>query len=209
MTTPTDTPNLAEESPEISLGRRQLLKALAASSGAIAASTILPGQWTPPVIEAGVLPAHAQTSPVVPPPPPPPAPPVIAACGGVSNFLGSTTEVEFDDDERISHLFAVISPIPPGGTLIRFDVAVNGNPVAIDDTPPTLPVVATDATGLADFDLTTPFPITVRPIVGNAAGFDELAVGDIVSITFSFEPPVDPSFNPTPCVANFILVDRL
>lgn len=203
MSTPANTP--APEplpDPETSLGRRKLLKALAASGGAMAAASLLPGEWTAPVIEVGLLPAHAQASPT---PTPIPAPPRIVSCGGVSNFLGSTDEVLFDDDERIVDLFARISPIPPVGTLVRFDVAVNGTPIAIDDTPPTLPIVATDATGLADFNLTTPFPITVRPNLP-PAGFDELNIGDIVSITFSFEPPVDPSLDPTPCTANFTVV---
>lgn len=47
------------------LGRRDLLKALAATGGAITAATILPGKWTKPVIEAGVLPAHAASSAIV------------------------------------------------------------------------------------------------------------------------------------------------
>jgi len=47
---------------EKKLGRRELLKALAATGGAVTAASILPGKWIKPVIEAGVLPAHAQTS---------------------------------------------------------------------------------------------------------------------------------------------------
>ena len=49
---------------ETKLGRRDLLKALAATSGAVAAASVLPGRWTQPIIESGVLPAHAQGSPV-------------------------------------------------------------------------------------------------------------------------------------------------
>ncbi|MDM8528447.1 twin-arginine translocation signal domain-containing protein [Anaerolineales bacterium HSG24] len=49
---------------ETKLGRRDLLKALAATSGAVMAASVLPGRWTQPVIESGVLPAHAQGSPV-------------------------------------------------------------------------------------------------------------------------------------------------
>jgi secreted PhoX family phosphatase len=45
------------------IGRRDLLKALAASGGAIAVTSIVPGKWAKPVIEAGLLPAHAQGSP--------------------------------------------------------------------------------------------------------------------------------------------------
>lgn len=44
------------------IGRRELLKALTAGSGAMAASTLFSGKWVKPVIEVGLLPAHAQAS---------------------------------------------------------------------------------------------------------------------------------------------------
>jgi hypothetical protein len=44
------------------LNRRELLKALGAIGGAAAASVLLPEQWAKPVVEAGVGPAHAQSS---------------------------------------------------------------------------------------------------------------------------------------------------
>jgi len=50
-------------SDETMVSRRKLLKALAATSGAVVASQMLPGQWIKPVIESGVLPAHAVGSP--------------------------------------------------------------------------------------------------------------------------------------------------
>jgi hypothetical protein len=59
----TATPTLSQEaSPKETLGRRQLLKAIAATGGAVAASSLLPGEWAKPVVEVGVLPAHAQVS---------------------------------------------------------------------------------------------------------------------------------------------------
>jgi hypothetical protein len=44
------------------LSRRELLKVLAAGSGALAAAAFLPGKWVRPVVSSGVLPAHAQAS---------------------------------------------------------------------------------------------------------------------------------------------------
>jgi hypothetical protein len=42
--------------------RRKLLKSLAAGSGAIVAGKSLPENWTKPVVDSVMLPAHAQTS---------------------------------------------------------------------------------------------------------------------------------------------------
>jgi len=47
---------------ETNLSRREALKVLTAASGAIAAAAFLQGKWTKPVVEAGVVPAHAQSS---------------------------------------------------------------------------------------------------------------------------------------------------
>jgi hypothetical protein len=46
----------------ISMGRRQLLKTLVAAGWVAAASTLLPSKWVKPLVEVGVLPAHAQAS---------------------------------------------------------------------------------------------------------------------------------------------------
>jgi hypothetical protein len=51
-----------EVSAETKLSRRRLLKIIAATGGAVAASTLLPSKWARPVIDVGLLPAHAQTS---------------------------------------------------------------------------------------------------------------------------------------------------
>ncbi len=51
-----------EQQNDETYGRRQLLKALAATSGAILATTSLPNEWTEPNLDVGYLPAHAQTS---------------------------------------------------------------------------------------------------------------------------------------------------
>jgi hypothetical protein len=44
------------------LSRRQALKTIAALTGAVTLST-LPGKWSSPILKAGALPVHAQTSP--------------------------------------------------------------------------------------------------------------------------------------------------
>ncbi len=49
------------------LSGREVLKALAAIGGAAAASALLPEAWIKPVVEAGVVPAHAQASIFKPP----------------------------------------------------------------------------------------------------------------------------------------------
>lgn len=43
--------------------RRKLLKSIAAGSGAIVAGSSLPENWTKPVVDSVMLPAHAATSP--------------------------------------------------------------------------------------------------------------------------------------------------
>ena len=50
------------EEAKTQVSRREILKALAAGGSALAASAFLPGKWTRPLVEAGVLPAHAQSS---------------------------------------------------------------------------------------------------------------------------------------------------
>lgn len=42
--------------------RRDLLKILAASGGALAAAAFLPARWSKPLVAAGVLPVHAQST---------------------------------------------------------------------------------------------------------------------------------------------------
>ena len=46
--------------------RRKLLKSIAAGSGAIVAGKSLPDKWTAPIVDAVLLPSHAQTSPSPP-----------------------------------------------------------------------------------------------------------------------------------------------
>ena len=45
---------------KISINRREAIKAMLAAGGALAASTLIPGKWTRPVVQSGYVPAHAQ-----------------------------------------------------------------------------------------------------------------------------------------------------
>ena len=69
----TETPELREHG----LDRRELLKVLTAAGGGLAAAAFLPDKWLKPVMESGVLPAHAQAT----------------CCLVILNLVG-TTEVE-------------------------------------------------------------------------------------------------------------------
>ncbi len=72
----------AKEQPqETPMSRRQLLKALIAAGGAVSASTLLPGEWARPLVEVGVLPAHAQASAVPTDTPTPTPRPTYAIIG--------------------------------------------------------------------------------------------------------------------------------
>jgi len=48
-----------------SVSRRKLLKSIAAGSGAVIAGKSLPENWSRPVVDSVLLPAHAQTSPTL------------------------------------------------------------------------------------------------------------------------------------------------
>ena len=73
--------------------RRKLLKTIVSGGGAIVAGKSLPENWTKPVVDSVMLPAHAETSPAEPTPPTPPTPctPCLVAetyCTGRSNGAG-------------------------------------------------------------------------------------------------------------------------
>jgi hypothetical protein len=44
------------------INRREIIKVLVASGGALTAAAFLPGRWAKPIVGAGVLPAHAQAT---------------------------------------------------------------------------------------------------------------------------------------------------
>ncbi len=93
----TEKSHLNEES--VAISRRQLLKALVATGGAITASTVLSGKWSKPLVEVGLLPAHAQVS----------QPPVITfyQCSA----FDIQTELAIVTPESIVETSTLISPI--------------------------------------------------------------------------------------------------
>jgi len=116
-----------EETPEKTLGRRALLKALAAAGGAVTASSLLPGEWAKPVVEVGVLPAHAQVS-EGPGPGPGPGPLLsITTC--------STANINGGPIGPFSTLvtFAIISPVTANVQLRRTITRNDVNPSVVID----------------------------------------------------------------------------
>lgn len=134
------------------ISRRQLLKALVAAGGGLAASLFLPQRWVSPAVEVGVLPAHAQISP-----PPPP----LAAIIGCTTLSATGSGNIFPTDTI--HTWCDIAPAL-AGIQLRRTISLNqpGHPqhgVVHTVTGPT------DAAGRfqpADFDLSTLTP-TIDP----------------------------------------------
>jgi len=139
-----------EQAPEKTLGRRELLKALAAAGGAVTASSLLPGEWAKPVVEVGVLPAHAQVSERR-------ERPGLLSITTCSTAPIPPEEVIFGDSTV--HTFAVISATRSGVQLRRTMTALLPTPAVINTitgstvngtwTPPdfALPNLTTDPAG--------------------------------------------------------------
>jgi hypothetical protein len=106
-----------EEHQETAVSRRQLLKALIATGGAITASTLLPAKWSKPIVEVGMLPVHAQISPPLTPTPTPEPPTEtpgpIASITGCSAFnaSGATTIGPSDVIETYTDITPTLSGI--------------------------------------------------------------------------------------------------
>jgi hypothetical protein len=141
---------------EEALSRRRLLKALAATGGAVAAANLLPGQWVKPVVEVGVLPAHAQVTPIQGP---------IATIIGCFTFNiedPSLPIAPFDTIETYAQIAPALSGIQMRRTITLNQAGHPQNGVVDTTTGPT------DATGLfqpADFALGTLSPL-ISPGVG-------------------------------------------
>jgi len=162
------------------ISRRQLLKALIASGGAVTAATLLPCEWRTPAVEVGVLPAHAQVSAT------PTATPTTVPRGAIigcytMNANGSGNIGPFD---TIQTRAEITHPVNRQGVMLRrtITLAQDGHPmngvVSVDVGP-------TDAQGQyhpPDFDLGTLSP----PI---AAGPDR------ISVVWEFVDPNDGTNN--------------
>jgi hypothetical protein len=165
-----------EETPEKTLGRRELLKALAAAGGAVTASSLLPGEWAKPVVEVGVLPAHAQVSERR-------ISDIITTCSA------SNADLELIDIYPFSTI-TTYADISSGrdGVEIRRIIRRNDTGVIVDNT-----IGVTGNTGIhgrfqgPDFDLST-----------MAGG--PIAAGETMDVIWTFVDPNDGTGN---CARNF------
>jgi len=92
--------------------RRKLLKTIAAGSGAVITGKSLPESWKRPVVDAVLLPAHAQTSPA-------------SIICGPSSLTSSSVYFAVDVNTGACALSASSPPDPDGA--LRIDPAGGGN----------------------------------------------------------------------------------
>jgi hypothetical protein len=116
--------------------RRKLLKSIAVGSGAIMSGKSLPENWTRPVVNTVMLPAHAQTSEIVVNPPPITS---ISVQQDPGCSLNSTIYYRVEIDDSLSptgpYPFTIEGPVPDPGdpifsitNFIRIIVTQNSNP---------------------------------------------------------------------------------
>lgn len=87
---------LAESAVE-SISRRDVLRKIVIATGVVATSNFLPEKWVKPVVEAGVLPVHAQTSPGS-------APTIIDGCAATTGTFNVVMTWDTDTDVEL-HVF--------------------------------------------------------------------------------------------------------
>ena len=147
--------------------RRNILKSMAIGSGAVASAKAVPDQWTKPVLNSLILPAHGQTSPTC--------------------EFNATAEV-FEEGDDLFSLGAFDFPgagtVFPGVSDLVFSVEAMVTPGITDDF--TLSAT-TDAT---DFD---GFPQNAAPDPNNGQlTFTGLNTGPFLgTITFTITPDAD------------------
>ncbi|GEM_PF-3678698 len=116
------------ESNQKTMGRRQVLKAITATSGAVIASQVLPSTWTKPLIESGILPAHAATSATNTPQP-----------GVTATNTPQPTNTPKPGDPPLGGKFAVMGTEGDGNKIIVFPNADQGLPNPVQKIVPGLP----------------------------------------------------------------------
>lgn len=90
--------------------RRRLIKAAAGSGGVIVGAKVAPKEWTKPIVDSVILPAHAQTSPTL----------FTITCEG-SPPNGSTVPQNGSVTASVT-----ISPTPPAGETVIGELFCNG-----------------------------------------------------------------------------------
>jgi len=93
---------------EKKISRRDAMKLLGAAIGGATLST-LPSKWNTPELAAGVLPAHAQQSTVLP------------ACP-----LSLTLIPNYNDDDNglVNNITIQVSPAPAAGTIVSYSLTI-------------------------------------------------------------------------------------
>ncbi|MCB0208782.1 MAG: twin-arginine translocation signal domain-containing protein [Anaerolineae bacterium] len=109
------------------VSRRKLLKIIAAAGGAMATSSSLPQSWVRPVVEVGLLPAHAFAS--APTPGPTPTPTTVA----------SEPTVE---PPPLGNEFAVMGTVDDGNRIVVFPTANTNLPTPTQENVSNLPADA-------------------------------------------------------------------
>ena len=120
------------EQRDVRASRRRLIKAIAGSSSVIVGAKVIPKEWTKPLVDSVILPAHAQITP----PPPDPSPSLSLTCEGTPPN-GSMVPL----GGAVSALVTV-SPNPGAGEQIFFELFCD----AVSQGPPN-PIATTDANG--------------------------------------------------------------
>jgi len=156
-----DVESSEKEGQEWTVSRRRLLKVLAAAGGAVAASTLLPDKWARPVVEVGMLPAHAQVTPGVATPTPTPTrtpePTYSAVCDSTPGGGDITSYHNLPSGSgRIEDIRPVLIITSGTGSVENITVTMTAEAVApsssLPSFSPMLPRFAiTDANGVADF----------------------------------------------------------
>lgn len=145
------------------LSRRDTIKVLAAAVGAGALAN-LPGKWTKPGLDFGVLPAHAQTSQTV-----------------HTLVAGADAQIENNVEQPPITINSTVQITPPAsGILMRYSIVLNEpqgavHPTIIDDPLDSTGTIPTDNSGLATL------PITYSNVWFNST----------ITVTWSFENPSD------------------